>query len=70
MSVEIISEFIRGFVAANTALFGDLGNLIREKVEEMMKPSQPSPEESIDSQDDPDQISADTADEESRVPSK
>lgn len=44
MDVVRFAEFIKGFMAANSAIFGDLGNLIRERVgkvvEKMTNPDQ------------------------------
>jgi len=37
MDVGRFAEFIKGFLAANTAIFGDLGNRIRERMEKVVE---------------------------------
>lgn len=47
MDVPTFIEFIQGMMAANTSVFGDLGNLIRERFEQLMtQPGVPKMEDS------------------------
>ena len=58
MDINTFIEFVKGFLAANTAIFGELGNLVRERINKAMEkmnpadqdqesnaPDQPQPEE-------------------------
>lgn len=36
MDTVVFAEFVKGFMAANTAVFGDLGNLIQERIKSSM----------------------------------
>lgn len=50
MDLPTFIEFIKGMMAANKSIFGDLGNLLRERVNEMLSATLPSdtPEMSMD----------------------
>ncbi len=76
MDSTVFVEFVKGMLAANTAIFGDLGNLISERVKKAME-KMSSPDEDQENNDAPDQpqqapeteaTAAETLDEESRVP--
>ena len=75
MDIGTFTEFVRGFLAANTAIFGDLGNRIRERVAKVMKRMTEDPEEEILEDDVPAQQQTDPSptilrplEEESQVP--
>ena len=57
MDVARFGEFVRGFLAANAAIFGDLGNVIRERMEavmtKMMQPEVPESGDSVASEEQP-----------------
>lgn len=73
MDISTFAEFVKGFLAANTAIFGDLGNRIRERVAKVMKRMTEEPEEEALEDDAPDQQQNDPTilkplEEESQVP--
>jgi len=48
MDTHTFIEFTKGMMAANTSVFGDLGNLLRERFEQMMQPIVPADPSSSD----------------------
>lgn len=44
MDITVFVEFVKGFMAANTAIFGDLGNLIRERINQAVERMTADPE--------------------------
>ena len=49
MDIHTFSEFIRGMMAANTSVFGDLGKMVRDRFEQLMtQPVVPAAEEPLD----------------------
>lgn len=48
MDVVVFTEFLKGFMAANAALFGDLGNVIRERINQAVERMTADPEEVLE----------------------
>lgn len=73
MDIGTFSEFLRGFLSANSAIFGDLGNRIRERVAKVMKrmteePEEEAPEDDVPAQQQTDPTILQPLEEESQVP--
>jgi len=64
MDITVFADFIKGFMAANTAIFGDLGNLIRERINQAVERMTADPDENPedDAPDQPQQEAATEAD--------